>query len=76
MERADVLARNRTHRQIRQGGAIGDLNEGVEISTHGISTRLIGWLGNGFQTESVHVLTHRPGDESGMYIYRMAEEAQ
>ena len=68
-------ARNRTHEEIRQNGAIGNLNDGVEIETHGIRTRLIAWPGNGFQTESVHVLTHHPGDESEMYCYDMIEEA-
>ena len=56
-------ARNRTHQEIRQRGAISSLNDGIEIGTHGIRTRLIAWPGNGFQTLSVHVLTHQPGDE-------------
>ena len=73
--RERYLERNRTHNEIRRGGAIGNLNDGIEITTHGISTRLIAWPGNGFQTESVHVLTHHPGDETPMYSYGMAEEA-
>ena len=68
-------ARNRTHEEIRQRGAISSLNDGIEIETHGIRTRIIAWPGNGFQTESVHVLTHRPGDESPMHRYDMADEA-
>ena len=67
--------RNRTHQEIRQRGAIASLNEGIEIETHGIRTRLIAWSGTGFQTESVHVLTHRPGDQSTVYRYDMADEA-
>lgn len=63
-----------THEQIRRQGAIGNLNEGVAITAHGIHTRLIAWPGNGFQTESVHVLTLRPGEESSSYAYSIAEE--
>ena len=46
-------ARFRTHEEIKSHGAIGNLNEGIEITTHGMRTRLIAWPGNGFQTESV-----------------------
>jgi mannose-6-phosphate isomerase-like protein (cupin superfamily) len=67
--------RNRTHDAIRRNGAIGNLNDGIEITTHGIATRIIAWPGNGFQTESVHVLTLQPGDASELYTYAMAEEA-
>jgi len=63
-----------TYSQIRAHGAIGNLNEGVVIQTHGVHTRLIAWPGNGFQTESVHVLTLKPGEESASYAYTMAEE--
>jgi mannose-6-phosphate isomerase-like protein (cupin superfamily) len=66
---------NRTHDEIRRHGAMGNLNRGIEITTHGIQTRLIAWPGNGFQTQSVHVLTLRPGDSSASYTYDMAEEA-
>jgi gentisate 1,2-dioxygenase len=66
---------NRTRQQIKQSGAISNLNEGIEITTHGLRTRLIAWPGNGFQTQSVHVLTLAPGDESETYTYDMAEEA-
>jgi quercetin dioxygenase-like cupin family protein len=61
--------------QIRAGGALGNLGEGVEITTHGIATRLIAWPGTGFQTEAVHVLTIGPGQESDRYRYDLAEEA-
>src|SRR5215204_2730558 len=67
--------RNRTREQICTGGAIAILNEGIEIETHGVATRLIAWPGNGFQTQSVHVLTLKPGDASEIYTYDMAEEA-
>ena len=63
-----------TSSHIRTHGAIGNLNEGVVIQTHGVHTRLIAWPGNGFQTESVHVLTMKPGEESASYAYTMAEE--
>lgn len=66
---------NRTHEEIRTHGAMGNLNRGIEITTHGINTRLIAWPGNGFQTESVHVLTLKPGEASDCYTYDMAEEA-
>lgn len=68
-------AKYKTSQEIRQRGAIGNLNDGPLISTNGVTTRLIAWPGTGYQTESVHVLTHRPGEESRMYTYSMAEEA-
>jgi len=67
--------RNRTHDEVRYQGAIGNLNEGIEITTHNVSTRLIAWPGNGFQTESVHVLTLKPGDETQLYRYDLSEDA-
>lgn len=66
---------NRTHDRIRRSGAMGNLNRGIEITTHGIGARLIAWPGNGFQTESVHVLTVPAGTESNIWRYDMAEEA-
>ena len=68
-------ARFRSHDEIRSRGAIGNLNDGIEITTQGVRTRLIAWPGNGFQTESVHVLTLAPGEESALYEYDMADEA-
>lgn len=68
-------ARFRTLEEIRSSGAMGNLQDGAEITTNGVQTRLIAWPGNGFQTESVHVLTLHPGDQSEMYAYGMAEEA-
>jgi mannose-6-phosphate isomerase-like protein (cupin superfamily) len=68
-------ARYRTLDEIRSSGAIGNLQDGTEITTNGVQTRLIAWPGNGFQTESVHVLTLHPGEESDVYAYGMAEEA-
>ena len=59
--KSDYLAKNRSYLDIRSGGAIGHLNEGIEIMLHGIPTRLIAWPGNGYQTESIHVLTITPG---------------
>jgi quercetin dioxygenase-like cupin family protein len=67
--------RNRTHEEIRCHGGVGNLNEGIEIAVHGLATRLIAWPGNGFQTQSVHVVTHRPGEQSERYAYAMGEEA-
>ena len=67
--------RNRTHEEIRRNGGVGNLNEGIEISLHGLATRLIAWPGNGFQTESVHVVTHRPGQQGDHYTYALGEEA-
>lgn len=67
--------RNRTYDEIRRHGGVGNLNEGIEVPLHGLATRLIAWPGNGFQTESVHVITHRPGEESEHYTYAMGEEA-
>ncbi|MCL9683998.1 cupin domain-containing protein [Legionella maioricensis] len=71
----DYLAQNRSHAQIRSSGAIGNLNEGIEIMINNLPTRLIAWPGNGFQTESVHVITVKPGLESPLYNYQISEEA-
>ena len=68
-------ARLRNHDEIRSHGAIGNLNDGIEITTQDVRTRLIAWPGNGFQTESVHVLTLGPGEESALYDYDMSDEA-
>lgn len=67
--------RIRTHEEIRRQGGVGNLNEGIEIAVHGLATRLVAWPGNGFQTQSVHVVTHRPGEASERYAYPMGEEA-
>ena len=40
-------ARFRSHDEIRSRGAIGNLNDGIEITTQGVRTRLIAWPGNG-----------------------------
>lgn len=68
-------AKYKTAEQIRAGGAIGNLQDGIVIDTHGVSTRLIAWPGCGYQTEAVHVLTLHPGDESSSYAYDVSEEA-
>jgi uncharacterized cupin superfamily protein len=75
MAQEQYQAKYRTLDQIRAGGAIGNLQDGLTIDTHGISTRLIAWPGVGYQTEAVHVLTLHPGDESTNYAYTLAEEA-
>lgn len=69
------LAKNRNHEDIRSSGAIGNLNEGIEIMLHHIPTRLIAWPGNGYQTQAIHVLTLSPGLESPHYTYQISEEA-
>ena len=61
--------------QIRAEGAIGNLTMGIEVEIHGVSTRIIVWPGNGYQTQSIHVLTIKPGQEMEMHTYGMAEEA-
>lgn len=75
MEIEDYWERYRTHTEIQKNGAVTNLGDGIAITTHGINTRLIAWPGNGFQTEAVHVLTLKPGEESETYAYDMAEEA-
>lgn len=75
MELEDYWERYRTHTQIRQGGALSNLGDGIPITTQGVNTRPIAWPGNGFLTEAVHVLTLKPGEESSRYAYDMAEEA-
>jgi quercetin dioxygenase-like cupin family protein len=68
-------SRHRRAAEIRSGGAIGSLNDGIEFELHGVSTRIIAWPGNGFQTQSIHVLTLAPGQEMDTHAYGMAEEA-
>ncbi|HEX8691639.1 MAG TPA: cupin domain-containing protein [Longimicrobium sp.] len=75
MELESYWERYRTHTQIKQSGALSNLGDGISITTHGIDTRPIAWPGNGFQTESVHVMTVRPGQASESWAYDMAEEA-
>ena len=75
MNREALLGRYRSHEAIRSGGAIGGLNEGPVITLHGVQTRLIAWPGNGFQTESVHLLALRSGEASAEYGYAGSEEA-
>jgi gentisate 1,2-dioxygenase len=75
MTREAMLARHRTAAQIRESGAIGNLNDGPVIRLHGVETRLIAWPGNGFQTESVHVLSFAEGESGSSYTYACAEEA-
>lgn len=70
-----LLAKHRTARQIRQEGAVGNLQEGILLDLQGVRTRLVAWPGNGFQTEAVHVLTLPPGRESSSYAYDLSEEA-
>ncbi len=75
MELEDYWERYLTHTEIRQFGALSNLGDGIPITTHGIDTRPIAWPGNGFLTESVHVLTVKPGQASESWVYDMAEEA-
>lgn len=67
-------ARYKTSAELRRTGGVGNLAQGPEIALHDVPTRLIAWPGTGYQTESVHVLTLRPGLESRRFAYQMAEE--
>jgi gentisate 1,2-dioxygenase len=71
----EIRAQYRTAKQIREGGAIANLFCGANITVHGLDTRLLAWPGNGFQTQSVHVTTIQPGQQSDQYTYDIAEEA-
>ena len=70
-----LRARYRSADEIRTGGAVGNLFDGVNITAHGLDTRLLAWPGTGFQTEAVHVTTVAPGQQSDRYTYDLAEEA-
>jgi hypothetical protein len=65
----EIRAQYRTAKQIREGGAIANLFCGANITVHGLDTRLLAWPGNGFQTQSVHVTTIQPGQQSDQYTY-------
>ncbi|HEX2253135.1 MAG TPA: cupin domain-containing protein [Thermoanaerobaculia bacterium] len=71
----DVRPSNLTIDQIRADGAIGNLNQGIEIETHGLPTRLVAWPGIGALNGGIHVITLAPGADSGMYSYPVSEEA-
>jgi mannose-6-phosphate isomerase-like protein (cupin superfamily) len=71
----NLRARYRTAQQIRAEGAIGNLFDGPTITAQGLETRLLGWPGNGYQTQSVHVTNVPPGQQSDQYTYDLAEEA-
>jgi gentisate 1,2-dioxygenase len=73
--KAKHLAMYHDYKYIRKYGAIGNLNKGIMIKTHNLDTRLIAWPGNGYQTESVHVIIAQPGETSSEYTYTLAEEA-
>jgi gentisate 1,2-dioxygenase len=73
--KAKHLAKYHGYDYIRKHGAIGNLNEGIMIKTQNLDTRLIAWPGNGYQTESVHVIIAQPGETSKEYTYTLAEEA-
>ena len=75
MDKDYYSEKNRNYEEIRSKGAIGNLNEGIEMILYGIPTRIIAWPGNGFQTESIHVLTLHPGLESEKYCLAYSEEA-
>jgi quercetin dioxygenase-like cupin family protein len=75
MELESYWERYLPHTQIQQNGAVSNLGDGIPITTHGVDTRPIAWPGNGFLTESVHVLTLEPGQESETWAYDMAEQA-
>ena len=70
-----LRARNRSASQVRAEGAIGNLFDGVELTMHGLRTRILAWPGNGYQTESVHLLTVGPGEQGDRYEYDLAEQA-
>jgi gentisate 1,2-dioxygenase len=71
----ELRARYRSARRIRSEGAVGNLFEGPTITAHGLDTRLLAWPGTGYQTESVHVTTIKPGQQSDRYTYGLSEEA-
>jgi gentisate 1,2-dioxygenase len=74
MSKEEFLARSRSYGDVRQKGCVGSFNEGIEIETNGVRTRLVAWPGMGILMGSIHVLTLAPGDTSSMYQYEQAEE--
>lgn len=68
-------SRYKSAAELRRSGGVGNLAQGPSVTFHGMPTRFIAWPGNGYQTESVHVLTLKPGLESERYTYQLAEEA-
>ena len=46
-------ARYKTAQEIRRHGAVGNLQDGPTIRTHGIATRLIAWPGNPADADGV-----------------------
>jgi quercetin dioxygenase-like cupin family protein len=61
--------------RIRAVGTIPNLNQGIEIDIHNVSTRLIAWPGQGMVEGAIHLLTLEPGDKTGTYTYQVSEES-
>jgi hypothetical protein len=59
----EIRARYRTQGRIRRQGALGNLSDGVQITTHGVSTRLV--AGPGTDTRpNIRPTTMRPAGSS------------
>ncbi|HWW77914.1 MAG TPA: cupin domain-containing protein [Pyrinomonadaceae bacterium] len=71
----DYRPRNLTLEQVRSFGSIGNLNDGIEITTQGVPTRLLAWPGIGYPNQGLHLLTLKPGTQSKFYTYGVSEEA-
>jgi quercetin dioxygenase-like cupin family protein len=76
MQDDPARARSRTTAEIRQRGAIFNVNEGIEVEDgEGCVTRLVGWPANGTRMVSFHVLTHRPGGSYALHAHPISEES-
>lgn len=67
---------NRTFDEIRNRGAIFNINEGIEVAdSPRCITRLIGWPGVGTRMVSFHLLTHLSGGGYEFHSHPMSEES-
>ena len=69
-------AYNRTRDEIRNRGAIFNINEGIDIDNgNKCLTRLIGWPGIGTRMVAFHLLIHKPGGSFEMHSHPISEES-
>ena len=75
VDRARVAEQTLKRSEITKTGALGNLGIGIERRICNLRTRLIAWPGNGYQTQSVHVIhVDQPSDKSGFFRYDTSEQ--
>lgn len=60
-ERESFFARNRSYDEISKSRAIANLNDGLEMSIHDASTKLLAWPGTEFKWKAYICLRFKQG---------------